>query len=411
MRHDIHDYESKLRREWIKILNSNLPQESKEVIGKFKRDLEVEGLSSARILRYLVILRMANEKFLQKPLSLWDEEDIKAVMVKIQEKVRTGEYTKNTAYEFRKTFRKFFKWLHGEEWKGLRVLRGSVKKRNKPDVLTEEEILKMIEVAGNLRDKALIAVGYEGGFRIGELSNIRIGDVSWVVDSSGTLKARVKVSGKTGERVVPIVMAAQYLKRWLEVHPRKDELQAYVFCSLSLRKLGEPLEYQTFRKIIQETAKKAGIKKRVHPHILRHSRATVLANFLTEAQMCEYFGWIQGSDMPAIYVHLSGRDIDNAIDAVYGIGEGNKQDVEAKPKKCPRCGYLNAPTDFYCGRCALILDESKRVELEVEEMRFMKEIMEIVDSETFRKAREMVELVERMRSNPELFNFLLQVKD
>ena len=88
MRHDIHDYESKLRREWFKILNSNLPERSKEIIGKFKRDLEVEGLSSARILGYLVILRMANEKFNQKPLDLWDVDDIKTVMVKIQEKVK-----------------------------------------------------------------------------------------------------------------------------------------------------------------------------------------------------------------------------------------------------------------------------------------------------------------------------------
>jgi len=85
VRHDIHDYKSKLRREWIKILNSNLPERSKGIIGKFKRDLEVEGLSSARILRYLVILRMANEKFNQKPLDLWNVDDIKAVMVRIQE--------------------------------------------------------------------------------------------------------------------------------------------------------------------------------------------------------------------------------------------------------------------------------------------------------------------------------------
>ncbi|WP_457590413.1 hypothetical protein [Geoglobus sp.] len=88
MRHDIHDYESKLRRGWFKILNSNLPERIKEIIGKFKRDLEVEGLSSARILRYLVILRMANEKFNQKPLDLWDVDDVMEVMVKTQEKVK-----------------------------------------------------------------------------------------------------------------------------------------------------------------------------------------------------------------------------------------------------------------------------------------------------------------------------------
>ena len=38
-----------------------------------------------------------------------------------------------------------------------------------------------------------------------------------------------------------------------------------------------------------------------------------MANYLTEAQMNVYFGWTQGSDMPGVYVHLSGRDIDDAI--------------------------------------------------------------------------------------------------
>ena len=74
----------------MKILESSLPEESKKLIGDFKETLEAEGLSSARILRYIVILRMANERLLRKPLSLWDEEDLKVVMAKIQEKVRVG---------------------------------------------------------------------------------------------------------------------------------------------------------------------------------------------------------------------------------------------------------------------------------------------------------------------------------
>jgi integrase/recombinase XerD len=39
--------------------------------------------------------------------------------------------------------------------------------------------------------------------------------------------------------------------------------------------------------------------------------------------MDAYFGWIQGSDMPSIYVHLSGRDIDDAILKANGIVQSN----------------------------------------------------------------------------------------
>ncbi len=414
MKHDIHEYESKLKREWEKILKSSIPEESKKLLGRFKRDLEIQGISASRIWKYLSILRYINEKYHKKPFDEWGEEDIKIVMATVQQKVRSGEYSENTGYEYKKTLKKFFKWFYGEEWSGLKILRGNNKRnKSKPDYLTEEEILKMIEHAKHLRDKALIAVTYEGGLRIGEAANLRIGDIIWFSNANGDLKVKIKINGKTGERQIPLVIAAPYLKRWLEIHPRNDEPEAFVFCSLSQRNFGEAIEYQTFRKIIERAAKEAGIKKRVNPHLLRHSRATVLVNYLTEAQMCEYFGWIQGSDMPRIYVHLSGRDIDKAIMRYYGLeDEEKKKEAEAKPKKCPRCGYLNAPTDIYCGRCALILDEGERAKLEMEEPEVAKELLDYImkHTEKLQGLKEMLDFVERLRANPSLIQMLMQLK-
>ena len=65
-------------------------------------------------------------------------------------------------------------------------------------------------------------------------------------------------------------------------------------------------------KILEKPWEGAGIEKPVDPHHFRHSRATYLANYLTEAQMCEWFGWVRGSRVPGRYVHLSSRDIDRA---------------------------------------------------------------------------------------------------
>jgi integrase/recombinase XerD len=53
-----------------------------------------------------------------------------------------------------------------------------------------------------------------------------------------------------------------------------------------------------------------------------------MANYLTEAKMNAYFGWIQGSDMPSIYVHLSGRDIDDAVLKANGIIEKDVSTVD-----------------------------------------------------------------------------------
>jgi len=51
----------------------------------------------------------------------------------------------------------------------LKVLGGDKKDNRKPETLTEDEIIAMIEAAEHPRDKAFIAVGYEAGLRIGEL--------------------------------------------------------------------------------------------------------------------------------------------------------------------------------------------------------------------------------------------------
>lgn len=101
--------------------------------------------------------------------------------------------------------------------------------------------------------------------------------------------------------------------------------------------------------MLQEIGKRAGIKKAINPHNFRHSRATFLANRFTEAQMNEYFGWIQGSDSSQVYVHLSGRDLDDAVLTLRGMKpKEEKKEETLAPKKCTRCGAINKSTGKFC---------------------------------------------------------------
>lgn len=67
----------------------------------------------------------------------------------------------------------------------------------------------------------------------------------------------------------------------------------------------------------QKTAEEADMGNLVTHHY-RHSRATYFANHPTEAQICEWSGWVQGSDQSAKYAHMSGRDIDDAYSQLLG---------------------------------------------------------------------------------------------
>ncbi|UWG49307.1 XerD/XerC family integrase (plasmid) [Halalkaliarchaeum sp. AArc-CO] len=139
--------------------------------------------------------------------------------------------------------------------------------------------------------------------------DVRIGDIE---DGEG-LKYII-VDGKTGSRRLLLLESVSYLDEWLHVHP-DPVYTAYLWSKIDLNQgsSNEQIGYQYIRrKIFQRACEQAEIEKPVNPHHFRHSRATYLANYLTEAQLCERFGWVRGSRVPGRYVHLSERDIDSA---------------------------------------------------------------------------------------------------
>ena len=73
--------------------------------------------------------------------------------------------------------------------------------------------------------------------------------------------------------------------------------------------------------------------------------------------MNHYFGWVQGSQMPSTYVHLSGRDIDSAVLKLHGLKDEKKEKEESfSPKKCHHCEKMNPSTGKFCLRCGTPLD-------------------------------------------------------
>jgi hypothetical protein len=223
---------------------------------------------------------------------------------------------------------------------------------------TEEEIRRLVEACDNPRDRAFIMVLYESGGRVGEVGSMRIKDVEFMKDY-----AAVRLVGKTGARRVPIVAAVPYLQLWLEHHPDKSNPSAPLWPKFSD---GSPLTYPALAKILKVAGQRAGVRKRVTPHKLRHARATFLATKLTEAQMNAIFGWKQGSDMPSTYVHLSGRDVDQAILGIYGLKKEEETGKPTKltPKECPRCHQKNPATNRFCFNCGMALDMQAVMELE-----------------------------------------------
>jgi len=174
------------------------------------------------------------------------------------------------------------------------------------EILSREEVARLMNVARSLRDKTLIAVLYESGARIGEIITLQVRHVSF--DEHGAV---LIVNGKTGMRRVRLVESAKLLESYVNSLPRT------VDCPLWLGAKGEAICYRMAYKIVKELMRECRIGKNVYPHLFRHSRATHLAKNLNEQQLRVHFGWSGRSDVPSVYVHLTGRDVEEAILELY----------------------------------------------------------------------------------------------
>jgi site-specific recombinase XerD len=315
-----------------------------------------EGISTGRVVRYVWDLRTWSS-YLGKDFEDANKDDIVCLVGKLE---RSGRFKKSTMRDLKLTLRKFFKWMRNTEgfpeevaWYKTHVRYDGIK--NPEDMLTEEEVQKMICARSMPRDRAFIAALYESGCRIGEILPLKLSQLRF--DANG---AQLLVNGKTGFRRVRVIASVPYLTEWVNKHPRKDDPESPLWLS---EKAGK-FSYGAAVQLLKRTAKLGGISKRVNPHNFRHSRASFIANHLTEAQMNEYFGWAQGSDMTSIYVHLSGRDVDGALLRLNGIETAaKKQESIMTPKKCPRCQEANQATNKFCSRCGIALDSEAKMEI------------------------------------------------
>jgi integrase len=388
---DLYNYKGKLKRKLSMIKGlKDISKKVKDKILKFQRDRIAEGIGHARILRYLDDLpKLA--RLLHKDFEDVTADDLRRVLHEVEEE----ELAEASKTEFRKTIKVFYRWLNGGERypECVEWIKTTEKRNNNKlpeELLTEEEVKRMISAAWTPRDRAIISLLWESGCRVGELLTMRTKNVSFEENLT-----RIVIHGKTGARRVPLLDSTPYLAEWLENHPSREDSDAFLWVGIGTVGRGEYLKYPALRKMLVQVAKKANVKKKVNPHSFRHSRATFLANHLTEAQMNQYLGWVRGSDMPATYVHLSGRDVDDAILKMRGL-KSKEEEVESTlaPKKCPRCDLVNKATGKFCNRCGAILDVQTAVAMQDEIEGLDERFSALLQDEDVQKLlmRKMVEL-------------------
>ncbi len=300
-----------------------------------------KGWSGHREYYYSVRLRITlgflGDKFLNP-----DSKDIQKLISELKGKGNNDR----TVSDYLDSYKRFLKWKYEVLSKDLiKAFEFKPAKNNKKpeDLITPDEVQRMIDHCTNDRDRALISLLYDSGCRISELLTMKKPDVRF--DDHGIM---LSVIGKTGYRQVYVLSkSVPLLKKWLQSHPGKNK-DDYVFCQIGDPK--ESMSYAFVRKLLKTSAAKGGITKRIHPHLFRHTRASILATQITEAPLESQMGWIHGSRQAQTYVHLSGEQQKNAILKAYGLIKEDRT-LDTHLKKCPGCGNEIPMESEYCPFC------------------------------------------------------------
>ena len=194
------------------------------------------------------------------------------------------------------------------------------KEKKLPKVLSEKEVLDLLNVTTNIKHKSILATLYSSGVRIGELLNLRIADISFD-------KSLIFVRGGKGNKDRTTILSdsiAIVLKQYInQYHPKYWLFEGNTHKQYSAGSI---------RQLLKRAAKNAGILQNVTPHMLRHSFATHL---LEQGVDIRYIQTLLGHSSPkttAIYAFVSDKSLrkiksplDNYLESLNQSDKGNKK--------------------------------------------------------------------------------------
>lgn len=301
--------------------------------------------------------------------------DVLAAVGALRSMDRSPNYIKVVIW----SFRKFCLWM-SEERPGLNAAKlhaiklpdGRWKNRTPESMLTKDEVNAIIHACVTSRDRALVALLYDGSNRPSEALRLNWGDLHF--DEHG---AWFETTGKTGRpRHIRLTISVPYLSAWKADYPGVPEGAAPVFVTLrgGIRRFSGQGVYM----MIQGLRERTGIKH-LTPYVFRPSRIThdVQDGYETAYVSLKNWGTLK-TPMLDLYANVSGDYLDGVALEKAGIAtpEEKPKGIPLKPRTCPRCDAVNGSAAAYCSVCAMPLNgqtadlvaEAKRAILEDPEL-------------------------------------------
>lgn len=178
-------------------------------------------------------------------------------------------------------------------------------KKKLPLVLSKKEVLKLLDTIENTKHWLILALMYSGGLRVSEAAKLKVEDIElergygWVRNGKGGKDRMFLVA----ETVKPLL--SSYM----------DQLGSELYAFPGRR---DHIAERTIYEIVKKYRIRAGLKKKVHPHTLRHSFATHLIENNYPMEKVQMLLGHSSPETTQVYIHTSLRrdDIESPLDSL-----------------------------------------------------------------------------------------------
>lgn len=271
-------------------------------------DMKLRGYSPRTISCYLDCMKNVAVHFGKSPAELGQEE-IRGYLHHLIEERKASQAVISQSYSALKFF--FEKTLQ-KPWDVLKIPRSRQRKKL-PGVLSNHEVASIFSATRNLKHRAILMTVYSAGLRVGEVTRLKVSDIDSErmmirVNEGKGLKDRYTLLGERNLEILRLYYKEYRPLEWL--FPGKNP--------------SEPLSISCVQRAFTASVLKAGIKKKVSVHTLRHCFATHLLEFGTDLYYIQRLLGHKSASTTSVYLHIAGKDLGKIKSPIDILGDDQK---------------------------------------------------------------------------------------
>lgn len=255
----------------------------------FKQQLSIQRYAYSTIKSYANCLAKFLKAFERYDLKQVSEKNIENYLVHL---INTENISASYQKQLLGTIGKFFE-LSYQRKLNLSPLYPKRKADVLPKYLTQYEVKRLLAAVSNLKHSCIVKLLYGSGLRVSEVVELKISDI----DSE---RMRILIRGAKGNKDRSVMLSNNLLielrKYFIKYKPKEYLFEGQIKTNYSTKSI---------QNIVKNAASKAGIRKRVTPHVLRHSFATHLIESGTDIRYVQELLGHNSIKNTQIYTHIT----------------------------------------------------------------------------------------------------------